>query len=49
MLSDDEKLCAKDIPYSEIQKMTKENIKDLIAIGFDMQKTYIFSNMEAMG
>jgi len=40
-LSDDEKFY-----FKEIYKLGKENAKDIIAVGFNPQKTFIFSNRD---
>lgn len=38
--TDDEKFLVKDKSYEEIQKWTKENMLDVIAVGFDPEKTH---------
>ncbi|MEX0920317.1 MAG: tryptophan--tRNA ligase [Candidatus Pacearchaeota archaeon] len=38
--TDDEKFLFKDKSYEEIQKWTKENMLDIIALGFDPKKTH---------
>lgn len=45
-LTDDEKFLWKEEKLEEYAKYAKENIKDIIACGFDMKKTYIFSDMD---
>lgn len=30
-------------------KLARENAKDIIAMGFDVNKTFIFSNLDFMG
>jgi tryptophanyl-tRNA synthetase len=39
----------KDLKMEEAQKMTMENVKDIIAIGFDVEKTFIFSDLTYIG
>mmetsp|Transcript_9119 Transcript_9119/g.21232 ORF Transcript_9119/g.21232 Transcript_9119/m.21232 type:complete len:411 (+) Transcript_9119:56-1288(+) len=51
-LTDDEKFLWKgdqDNTLDKFYKLGKENAKDIIACGFDMNKTFIFSNLEYMG
>jgi tryptophanyl-tRNA synthetase len=48
-LTDDEKCLWKDLPIEETMRLAKENAKDIIAIGFDVNKTFIFSNLTYMG
>lgn len=52
-LSDDEKYAFKkegDVrSLSEYYRLGMENAKDIIACGFDIEKTYIFSNMQKFG
>lgn len=48
-LTDDEKTLWKDLKVEEAIKLAKENAKDIIAMGFDVKKTFIFSNLEFMG
>ena len=45
-LSDDEKYYFKENTFKEIYKLGKENSKDIIAVGFNPQKTFIFSNRD---
>lgn len=44
-LTDDEKYLWKDLTLEETEKMAFENCKDIIALGFDPKKTFIFSNV----
>lgn len=44
-LTDDEKFLMKDLKLEEVHKYMIDNIKDLIAVGFDVNKTFIFNNM----
>ncbi|XP_017771244.1 PREDICTED: tryptophan--tRNA ligase, cytoplasmic [Nicrophorus vespilloides] len=48
-LTDDEKTLWKDIKLEDARKMAYENAKDIIAIGFDVKKTFIFSDLEYIG
>ncbi len=43
-MSDDEKYWFKDIDFETVYKLGFENARDIIACGFNPQKTYIFSN-----
>ena len=48
-MSDDEKYFFKDGGDLDIyKKLCYQNAKDIIACGFDLNKTYIFSNLESM-
>ncbi len=44
--SDDEKYLIKHMSFREIDHFTYENILDIIALGFDPDKTFIFRNTE---
>lgn len=44
-LTDDEKFLMRDLKLDDVKKYTIENIKDLIAVGFDVNKTFIFNNL----
>ncbi|EDV90800.1 tryptophan--tRNA ligase, cytoplasmic [Drosophila grimshawi] len=48
-LTDDEKSLWKDLKIEEAIKLARENAKDIIAVGFDVDKTFIFNNLEFMG
>ncbi|KAL9645586.1 hypothetical protein ABK040_000649 [Willaertia magna] len=48
-MTDDEKFLWKDLTLEEAHRLTYENAKDIIALGFDKNKTFIFSNLEYMG
>lgn len=48
-LTDDEKTLWRDIKLEEAHKMAYENAKDIIAVGFDVNKTFIFSNFDYIG
>ena len=45
-LTDDEKFLWKDLTPEETNRLAHENAKDIIACGFDMNKTFIFSDFE---
>jgi len=40
-LSDDEKFYAKDLSFAEIAAATRDNLRDLLAVGFDPERTRI--------
>lgn len=48
-MTDDEKFLWKDITLEETHRLAKENAKDIIACGFDVNKTFIFSNLDYVG
>ncbi|ERL90416.1 tryptophan--tRNA ligase, cytoplasmic [Dendroctonus ponderosae] len=48
-LTDDEKTLWKDLTVEEAYKMALENAKDIIACGFDINKTFIFSDFTYIG
>jgi tryptophanyl-tRNA synthetase len=45
-ISDEEKAAFKKKNFNEIYKMGFENAKEIIAVGFDPKKTFIFSNRD---
>jgi len=45
-LTDDEKFLWKDLTAEEAHQLAIENAKDIIACGFDKDKTFIFSDIE---
>ena len=45
-LTDDEKFLWKDLKAEETHRLAYENAKDIIACGFDMNKTFIFSDID---
>ena len=47
-MTDDEKTLWKGIELDKVQKMAVENIKDIISIGFEPEKTFIFMNTQYM-
>uniref|UniRef100_A0A1B0AJV7 Tryptophan--tRNA ligase, cytoplasmic n=1 Tax=Glossina pallidipes TaxID=7398 RepID=A0A1B0AJV7_GLOPL len=48
-LTDDEKTLWKDLKVDEAIKLARENAKDIVAIGFNVEKTFIFNNLTFMG
>ncbi|CEO96949.1 tryptophan--tRNA ligase [Plasmodiophora brassicae] len=49
-LTDDEKFFFKDnLSLDEAHRLAYENAKDIIAVGFDITKTFIFSNLDYVG
>lgn len=48
-MSDDEKFFFKGGDPEEYYRLSRENSKDVIACGFNPEKTYIFSNMKSFG
>eukprot|EP01130_Rhizamoeba_saxonica_P016936 TRINITY_DN7946_c0_g1_i1.p1 TRINITY_DN7946_c0_g1~~TRINITY_DN7946_c0_g1_i1.p1 ORF type:complete len:402 (+),score=66.82 TRINITY_DN7946_c0_g1_i1:268-1473(+) len=48
-VTDDEKYLKKDLSMAAIDRMCHENIKDIIACGFDIENTFIFRNTEYIG
>ncbi|GMG99892.1 hypothetical protein Nepgr_001732 [Nepenthes gracilis] len=47
-LTDDEKCMWKDLSVEESIRLARENAKDIIACGFDISKTFIFSDFNFM-
>ena len=47
--TDDEKFLWKNLTLDETYKLGRENAKDVIACGFDIKKTFIFSNLDYLG
>lgn len=45
-LSDDEKFYFKNNTFKEIYNLGRDNARDIIAVGFNPQKTFIFSNRD---
>ena len=45
-MTDDEKYLWKDLTLEECNRMAHDNAKDIIAVGFDVNKTFIFSDQE---
>lgn len=48
-LTDDEKFLWKDLDLDEANELAYENAKDIIAVGFDPKKTFIFSDLDYVG
>ncbi|KAL8611149.1 Tryptophan--tRNA ligase, cytoplasmic [Nucella lapillus] len=48
-LTDDEKYLWKDLTEDQAHALSYENAKDIIACGFDEDKTFIFSDFDYMG
>jgi tryptophanyl-tRNA synthetase len=50
MLTDDEKALFKDsLTFENVLQFSRENAKDIIALGFDMKKTFIYSDLKFYG
>lgn len=47
-MTDDEKFLWKDLTLDECHRLAVENARDIIACGFDVRKTFIFSNLDYM-
>ncbi|KAH9509331.1 hypothetical protein Btru_046787 [Bulinus truncatus] len=48
-MTDDEKYLWKDISIDEVQRVALENVKDIISLGFDLEKTFIFCDFNYIG
>jgi len=48
-LTDDEKFLWKDLTLEEANSLAYENCKDILAVGFDPAKTFIFTNLDYVG
>jgi len=48
-LTDDEKFLWKDLTLEEAHRLAFENARDIIACGFDPDKTFIFSDLDYVG
>jgi tryptophanyl-tRNA synthetase len=48
-MTDDEKFLWKDLSLEECHRLVFENVKDIIACGFDIEKTFIFSDIDYIG
>jgi tryptophanyl-tRNA synthetase len=48
-LTDDEAVLWKDLKVENVNKLVKETTKEIISIGFDVSKTFIFSSFTYMG
>lgn len=51
MLTDDEKIIFGKKAYTldEMRKFTRGNATDILAVGFDIKKTFVFSDFDFMG
>jgi tryptophanyl-tRNA synthetase len=48
-ITDDEKFFWKNLTLKEAYRLGIENVKDIIACGYDVRKTFIFSDLEYVG
>ena len=48
-MTDDEKFLWKDLKQEEAMRLARQNVKDIIALGFDVEKTFIFADFTFMG
>ncbi|KAF8091880.1 hypothetical protein N665_0433s0045 [Sinapis alba] len=48
-ITDDEKCIWKNLTKKESKRLGRENVKDIIACGFDVTKTFIFSDFATVG
>uniref|UniRef100_A0A1A9UWY1 Tryptophan--tRNA ligase, cytoplasmic n=1 Tax=Glossina austeni TaxID=7395 RepID=A0A1A9UWY1_GLOAU len=48
-LTDDEKSLWKDLKVDDAIQLARENAKDIVAMGFNVEKTFIFNNLTFMG
>jgi len=48
-MTEDEKFLYKNLKLEQCYEYGRKNIADIIAIGFDVSKTFIFSNLEYVG
>lgn len=48
-ITEDEKFFFKDLSIDEVEKLATENIKDIIAMGFNKDTTFIFRDFEYVG
>lgn len=47
MLTDDEKfLHSPKLKVEDVKRFTRQNAKDIIAVGFDLKKTFIFADFD---
>lgn len=50
MMTDDEKyIFSEKRTIEEVQSYTVSNVKDIVSVGFDPKKTFIFSDYDYMG
>ncbi|MCL4157942.1 UNVERIFIED_CONTAM: hypothetical protein GTU68_033088, partial [Idotea baltica] len=48
-MTDDEKFLWKNLTVEEARRLARENAKDIIAVGFDVNKTFIFNDFDYVG
>ena len=48
-MTDDEKYLFRDLSQEQVAQMTINNVKDIIAVGFKPERTFIFANTEYIG
>ena len=48
-LTDDEKFYWKNLTVEESKRLARENAKDIIACGFDVDRTFIFTDFGYVG
>lgn len=48
-LTDDEKFLFKDLTLEQCHQFALDNARDIVACGFDLEKTFIFSNLDYVG
>ena len=48
-MTDDEKVLWRSLQIDEAKRLCRENAKDIIACGFDIDKTFLFSDFEYVG
>ncbi|BAT00979.1 Os07g0278400 [Oryza sativa Japonica Group] len=48
-LTDDEKFMWKNLTIAECKRLAHENAKDIITCGFDIEKTFIFTDFSYVG
>lgn len=45
MLTDDEKFLFTENTIEDVQSYCRQNVRDIISVGFDPKKTFIFSDL----
>lgn len=48
-LTDDEKFLFKNLTIRECKRLAREDAKDIIACGFDIERTFIFTDCGYVG
>eukprot|EP01101_Sappina_pedata_P006840 TRINITY_DN3501_c0_g1_i1.p1 TRINITY_DN3501_c0_g1~~TRINITY_DN3501_c0_g1_i1.p1 ORF type:complete len:399 (+),score=174.54 TRINITY_DN3501_c0_g1_i1:3-1199(+) len=48
-MTDDEKFMWKNITLEDAHRYMRENVRDIIAVGFDVTRTFIFSDLKYLG